>query len=369
MEHAKRGYLRMILWAAILMAVVTCGCTTLGMPAPSSSDKTAVASTAATLETPIVREYEHRTSAQLKQFVRFAQCQFPIESDTSSIDLPIAKDPEELMADIRQCITVAATEKVDVLIFPELALQLPTKERLTMLEELKKAAAQQNMIIIGGSFYDENRFACVPIVGPDWIEFGHKLRPSRYECSTVCGKGMTPGPAIPVVHTDYGSFVILTCVDLISDEAQYVARRLATQRRIHTVINNCWNPSSLEFLIEANSIARRHPVFVQVTNTSNSAGFGHTSLLANLGDRSYSPNSHSDLLALLPLELVQRDETGKPTKRLLPYDCVVADIGMTPRAMLLYELNLLLPSVPAITNAPDQGYPPVRDLKIITFDK
>lgn len=323
------------------------------------------------IDVPALVEFDHRTGAQPKQFVQFAQCQVEIElAPSSEEDLPQVQEPAKLISDLRRCLALAVAEKVNVLVFPELALQVPNGERTALLEELEDAAVSADLIIIAGSFYDDNRLACVPIIGPGWVEFGHKFRPSRFESSTVSGKGMVLGPAVPIIHTDCGSYVILTCVDLISDQAQYVARRLATLRKVHVIINNCYNGAALEFLIEANAIARRHPVFVLVTNASSKKdGFGHTSLMANLGDRPYSPRSQDDLLTLLPPQVVQRDEKDGAVQRLLCYDCVVADVGTVPRAMLLYELNLLVPSVPMVTNAPDQGYPPVRDLKIVNLSE
>jgi len=49
--------------------------------------------------------------------------------------------------------------------------------------------------------------------------------------------------------------------------------------------------------------------------------------------------------------------------RSLPYDTLVAVVPPWNEAMLVYDLNLRLTREPATTNAPDQGYPTVRNVR------
>lgn len=49
----------------------------------------------------------------------------------------------------------------------------------------------------------------------------------------------------------------------------------------------------------------------------------------------------------------------------MAFDHVVADLDAGKEALLVSELNLRLPRIPQTTNAPDQGYPPVREIACI----
>jgi len=73
---------------------------------------------------------------------------------------------------------------------------------------------------------------------------------------------MVPGDELIAITTPFGRILPLTCVDLISDGVQYVIRNLATRNQIDVIANVNFNPAGWEFMVEANSIARRHPVFV-----------------------------------------------------------------------------------------------------------
>jgi hypothetical protein len=127
----------------------------------------------------------------------------------------------------------------------------------------------------------------------------------------------------------------------------------------------------LEFLVEANSIARRHPVFVTITNVAaypptkkecaNDPGksycAGHTALFGNLrADPKDCPNCIHAVTQDLPSIFL----TGN--NRSVPYDSIVADVPPLNESLLVYELNLRLLREPAATNAPDQGYPPIRSI-------
>lgn len=315
--------------------------------------------------------FDHAGDRPVPHYVTFAQCQFDIALEVDpATSLAIASNPYPLLARLRECAAIACEEGVDVLVFPELALGLPPALRDTALEELAQTAAAHDMVIVAGSYYDADRYARVPIIGPDWSELGYKYRPARVECSVLAGTGMRAGPAVPAVATDKGTLLILTCVDMISDAAQYAARSLAAAHEVQIVLNNCYNDASLEFLVEANALARRHPVFVLVTNVINPAieedgvrAYGHTALCANVRQDRNAPGAYEALVAALPETLLARGEE-RPH---VAFDTVVADLGFRQRAMLIYDLNLHLTRVPLITNAPDQGYPPVRNLRVIAL--
>jgi hypothetical protein len=189
---------------------------------------------------------------------------------------------------------------------------------------------------------------------------------------------MSPGNELILVTTPYGRIVPLTCVDLISDGVQYTIRNLATRGQVDVIANVNFNPAAWEFMVEANSIVRRHPVFVSITNVASAGDrklqedcqksgdtgycYGNSSLFANLRERdSDCPNCARSILDLLGPPF-----TAGPA-RALPYDALVAVVGPFQRSVLVYDLNLRLTREPATTNAPDQGYSTVRNVRRVAL--
>jgi len=75
------------------------------------------------------------------------------------------------------------------------------------------------------------------------------------------------------------------------------------------------------------------------------------------------------LLAQLPPALLIRQATENSNgKRHPAFDTILADLDFNRQAMLISELNLYMPRTPWTTNAPDQGYPTVRNLRTIRLD-
>jgi predicted amidohydrolase len=326
-----------------------------------------------------VRYVDHRGNAGRIHFVRFGQCQFRILLDSilSSDGLNRLASADAQQRRIRDCLTVADAEAVDVLVLPELSLAVNDVDRAKFIDEIAKSSIDRSRIVIAGSFYDNRRYSRLAVIGPGWQELGYKVRPSRFEVSPKAGEGMEPADEVLVLKTPQGTFAIITCVDLISDEVQHTLRVLATRGDIDGIININYNPAGLEFLAEANSIARRHPVFISITNVTHpgascgnrpeSSGYchGNSAIFASLrSNPEDAPNSIVRILDLLPPYLVQ-SPNGKQKERLVPYDTVVGALGALDEAVLVYDLNMFLVREPLATNAPDQGYPPLRGLKIV----
>lgn len=327
----------------------------------------------------LLRVAEHANGERL-HWARVAQCQVSLEiSIDASNGLSEAQDPRILDLQISRCLAGALRERVNLLILPELALATDSDSRARLVQTLKDVARSHDMVIVAGSYYDEDRYSRVVVIGPDWMEEGYKMRPSRFEVSPRAGFGMREGKHVLVVNTKYGRIATITCVDFISDDVQHLLRNLATRGSIDFVVNINWNPSAWEFLIEANSLVRRHPVFASVTNTvrvqppkgCSAAGqnhdtgscFGHTAVLADLRSQtSDAPNNIQAVARQLPPELLTED---KPS---LPYDHLVGDVGAFQEGLLTYELNLRMTREPATTNAPDQGYPTIRDIHVVPLD-
>jgi hypothetical protein len=151
-------------------------------------------------------------------------------------------------------------------------------------------------------------------------------------------------------------------------------RNLATRGQVDVIANLNLNPAAWEFLIEANGIARRHPVVISITNISGASDpkletdcrrkgdngycFGNSALFAGLRGRSADcPNCAQALADLVEPVFKTGDD------RSLPYDTLVAVVPPFQEGMLIYDVNLRLLREPAATNAPDQGYPVVRNVR------
>lgn len=356
----------------MLLIVSAAGCATAPVRGQSPSARGAAAEFLDDL--PPLRRADHTGGAHApRPFATYAQCQIELVmgGDAGSA-LAVGRD--ENAERVTRCLDAAVRERADVLVLPELALALREPLRELVLERLRRTARDEEMVIVAGSYYDKNRQSRLPVIGPGWEELGYKIRPSRYESSPRQGRGMAPGDGLLLVNTPFGRILPLTCVDLISDGAQYVVRNLATRGQVDVIVNINYNPAAWEFMVEANGIARRHPVFVSITNVAGGGDpkareacrqsgdtgrcYGNSSLFANLRDRDADcPNC-----ARATLDLVERPFLAG-TARALPYDTVVAVVPPFQDALLVYDLNLRLTREPATTNAPDQGYPTVRNVR------
>jgi predicted amidohydrolase len=336
-----------------------------------------------------IRIADHRTAVLKQHWVRIAQCQIQLDmpKEPDARGLWVVAKPDLVERQVSSCLQAAAGESVNVLVFPELTLSLDSvgsARRDRIIAAIAETARTKKMIVVAGSFYDDDRHNRLMLVGPDWIEAGQKIRQSRFEVSPAAGKGMQAGSELLVLRTDYGNFAVFTCVDLISDEVQFEARRLATAGEIDMMININHNPAAWEFLVEANSIVRRHPVFVTITNATVSEDqlkkppydvhCWTQARVANVAqnDSGYC-YGHSAVFSSLPSELgseikVPRQFQTADGQRQLAYDQLVGDLGSFREGLLIYELNMWMNRVPANTNAPDQGYPPIRNIHCATLD-
>lgn len=327
----------------------------------------------AALDLPPIRRVDHRGGQPPKMFATYGQCQIELSySVDASSGLPVVSD--SCLAKIESCLSCAIKENVNVLILPELSLAFRETTRNSLLDRLRSISLERGMIILAGSFYDSNKQSRLPVIGPGWKELGYKIKPSRFEASPRYGLGIKEGKELLLLDTKFGRIMPLTCVDLISDSAQYSVRNLATRNQVDVIANLNFNPAAWEFLLEGNSIARRHPVIVSITNVSGSSDpkkkaecirkgdngycFGNSALFASLREKETDcPNCAKAIEDLVEPVF----KTGKV--RSLPYDTLVAVIPPFQEAMLIYDLNLRLVREPAATNAPDQGYPVVRNVR------
>ncbi len=333
---------------------------------------------------PIPVVVRSHVAGEAKPWVRYVQCQimFDVGLDRRRW-LPQVADPVEQQHKIAQCVHTALEEHADVLILPEVASAIPAPARDRVFEMLDSTAQSARMLIVAGSYYDDRRRSRIAYFGPGWRELGYKIRPSRFEVSPVAGHGMAGGDAILLLQTELGNIATITCVDLISDDVQASVRRLIDERRLDVLININYNPASWEFLIEANSLARRHPVFVSITNAVPApSGYNKAACKPDTGEDDGYCYGHSAIFTGinanygaddLGADLVPRDflipdappaTAQRAPRKQLAYNFMIADTGTFRERALVYELNMRLPRLAAETTAPDTGYPTIRNVKL-----
>ncbi|MBQ9610585.1 MAG: methyltransferase domain-containing protein [Lachnospiraceae bacterium] len=108
----------------------------------------------------------------------------------------------------------ASKYNLNFLIMPELS----GDESLN--EHLQQIANANNMVIIGGSYYDKRRVNCCPVAFPgrDKPYIIEKIHPSPFEISPNKDTGIVKGSEVTVfLNTVVGSFGVLICADFLND--------------------------------------------------------------------------------------------------------------------------------------------------------
>lgn len=303
-------------------------------------------------------------------FVRCAQFQTFMEYvDNEDNGLVLVKDPAAYRDKVLRCLEIARENKVNLLIFPEMSLSLPDGMRLELISALEAYSRENDAIIIAGTYFNSERYSKNAVILPDRTVETYKIRPSIYEVNPEMGKGMVGGDTLFVFRTKYGNFLPLVCVDLISDDANFLARSLSNRGLIDMLININYNPKSQEFMREASAISVRHPLFVSVTNitlfqkgsTYDGDEFGNTSLFGSINN----DRLRRQLLKNIPDFYKTLDK-----KAVLPaYKSLLGIIPPEVEGALIYDLNLRVIRTPRENNAPDQGYPTVKNIKVVKLSE
>lgn len=318
------------------------------------------------IEFPYIKNIEYEAGIQ-QNFARYGICQLQIPLTDTTKGLKTIKDAKKVKESILACIKKAIKNNVNVLIFPELSVAFNTKNRIEILDIMKETAKTHDIIIIAGSFYSEYRENIVPIILPTGIEYSYKIKPSKFEVSPIADEGMTRGDTLTVISSKYGKILPIVCVDLISDEIQFIARYLSNKNIINTLVNITYNPASQEFMREMSAAVKRHELFGIIANVAHP----FKDIQMTCIDTCYG---NSSIFATL---FIQQKKTTKlisecfkdcKKKKLHPaYSTLISQVNPDIEGMIIIDLNLSTVRPPKRTNAPDQGYPTVKNLKIINL--
>ena len=198
-----------------------------------------------------------------KEIVRIAVAQFCFEL-TESFPF-VLKNKDEVKTKVFSALDIAKQDDANIVCLPELCLY---EEWISEIKE-----KYPDMIVIGGSFYEDNKNIC-PIImesGTD-IPYQPKITPSVSERG-VMGPRMVPGEGVYKYKTRFGKFVILICKDF-DDLAHYFRKS-----DIDMIFCPSFNPDNERFQEEANSHVKKTPSYVLIANTGK---YGGTSIFGRM---------------------------------------------------------------------------------------
>jgi len=315
---------------------------------------------------PSLREIVYHPESR-GEFAKYAVCQIQLRVGLDPISgLPRAADDSRLLEAVGHYLAAAAANEARVVIFPELTAALSDGGRADLVLLLERWTKQHDAIVVCGTYYDAARHAKVLVVTPEQVATADKVRPSRFEVSPLAERGMARGHEVAYLRTKFGNLLVIVCADLISDDVQFVLRSMANRGLLDAVVVVAANPATKEFVIEANSVVRRHPLAAVIANTSHSPMPNDEGKFTPWGDSCLLASLRKDERAAVMPDIPPAFLLNPAAKELHPaYNMLVRDVMPGDQRLLLFELNLRLARTPADTNAPDQGYPCVRDVSIV----
>ena len=303
---------------------------------------------------PNVKQVEYQQTNKV-WFARYGQFQLKFDYSVNKTQYGLPQvDKQDLHIDkLKTCLYIALENKINVVIFPELSLSLRENKRNKLIKYMEKFALENDMVIIAGTFYDDNGICKNATILPTGTFYTYKIRPSIFESSTIGGQGMAFSDTLHLFNTKYGKFLTLVCVDLISDDANYCVRDLSNKGMIDMLININYNPKSQEFMREASAMTVRHPLFVSLTNVSchgeiekytwDGNEFGNTSVFGSVGHsfkKGIAESLPSFYCVTDTLKIEGKQKTIIQTHP--AYKSMLGIIDPGEEALLMYDINLVI---------------------------
>lgn len=326
---------------------------------------------------PNVKQIEYQSEKEV-WFARYGQFQlkFDYSVDGTPFGLPQVKEQDSLIRKMKICLDIALENKINVAVFPELSLSFKTNKHNKFVRYLEKFSSENDMIIIAGTYYDRTGICKNATILPTGTHYTYKIRPSIFESSTLSGHGMAFSDTLHLFNTKYGRFLTLVCVDLISDDANYCVRDLSNKGMIDMLININYNPKSQEFMREASAMTARHPLFVSLTNVSchgkivkytwDGYEFGNTSVFGSIRNSFKEEIAESLPSFYCVTDSIEKEGKQKPVIQTHPaYKSMLGIINPGEESLLMYDINLRVIRTPQENNAPDQGYPTIKNIQKI----
>ena len=196
-----------------------------------------------------------------QEIVRIAVAQISFEL-TESFPFTV-KNRDKVKTKVFSALEIAKQNGANIVCLPELCLCED------WIGEIKEQCP--GMIVIGGSFYKDNRNTCPVIMESDAvIPYQPKITPAVVEYDMLSGDG------IYRYETRFGKFVILICTDF-DDLAHYFR-----EADIDMIFCPAFNSANERFWSEAHSHVERTPSYILIANTGLHGG---TSIFGQLDNK------------------------------------------------------------------------------------
>ena len=196
-----------------------------------------------------------------QEIVRIAVAQISFEL-TESFPFTV-KNRDKVKTKVFSALEIAKQNGANIVCLPELCL---CEDWIGEIEE-----QCPGMIVIGGSFYKDNRNTCPVIMESDAvIPYQPKITPAVVEYDMLSGDG------IYRYETRFGKFVILICTDF-DDLAHYFR-----EADIDMIFCPAFNSANERFWSEAHSHVERTPSYILIANTGLHGG---TSIFGQLDNK------------------------------------------------------------------------------------
>ncbi|MFX0005076.1 MAG: nitrilase-related carbon-nitrogen hydrolase, partial [Candidatus Hermodarchaeota archaeon] len=155
---------------------------------------------------------------------------------------------EEIVLKVKNLVEFANENKVNLLLFPEMAIDLNYPE---MLELISKYAKLYNMYIIPGSFHDHETKRNISIVfSPDgilWEQEKHipaSIRLGRKQVKEMIDVSSFPRKTI-ICNTEYGRIAIIICRDFLDMDLRVELKNF--EPPIDIILNPAFTPVTADF--------------------------------------------------------------------------------------------------------------------------
>lgn len=145
---------------------------------------------------------------------------------------------------IKKALEIALNEGIDIICFPELSFDE---------EFIDIAKTYENIIIIGGTYYDDDKFNVCPLIYNGEIYPIRKINPSPlYERDLVEWEKMSRGSNITIFESkDHRfKFVILICIDYLLESYEFRRR----ENKVNLIFTPSLNPARKKFQMTANQL-------------------------------------------------------------------------------------------------------------------
>ena len=149
--------------------------------------------------------FEHTTVNKVR--IAMVQLDYTLIPRTQPFGYLLQKDSKEnIKSKILSALRIANNEKVNIICFPELCLKEDWISDIINLYE--------DIFIIGGSYYDNNRYNVCPIIYKGTIRYIKKINPSPPFERIGGSYGMKSGEIEPkIFQTRYGKILVCICYD------------------------------------------------------------------------------------------------------------------------------------------------------------